>query len=908
MAKYEYGKILTDVSKYLWEALPNDKKKRALFFKSPGSKNLSPLSVPLKRALDDKLKLYAQKRDRVRGYADLVKPYAHKYPSFSIYLDNEKNISEDTSMLFYALFMACMHGWIQHTVSTGDTIEVIQKVIEYLKQTKDNEDKDKAAESKALLELIEIMLTKMELPFRQGVHYSRYFLPYPNFPNDLYPKKEGEEVHREVALFLMLFFQLHGSMRLRYARECERIRSSEFFRFMQYKSQVMHNSASDEQRTRITHSLEVAGIAKTVASQLGCNWELAEAMALGHDFGHVPFGHVGEEQLDACLHNAWAGRFAHSLQSVKVLNHLSRHSTIYDNFGISGLCLSQPVLEGVLKHDTDCLMQDISRASWRLQYDEWKEALLEGEETNITIGGLESQIVYWADKIAYAGHDWDEMVRWGMVSDVAEKVDDMLHRIHQVRHIARDPKKEKSETPKYLNKTKVASYTEDQIIDFIYARIEDMRFAITIPPVTVSEKAIHSAFSVEEKKEHPENQSPLKNLVDGLKMLFDNDNSVLKKTQKLQFFSNNSYARLYFYFSVAYHWILITGIYPKQFKKNDDVVWILNHYLCGIDNRAVVRAFETHLITKTRETLKAEYDGKTERDVRDAGSEAMTNPANTSIEDPIDGKNTLAAVREHVSEIGYISDQSTAELKEKADKVGDFKKWFKRTLQRKMIVSMDEKYVKALGRTSSFVGHYYIGSPRVRSMKLKGKMIIKALFEFYMAHQDMLPEEYQLRIGFDTQKLTRHPFKGSILEVPSESETEEEKSNRLLGSLVYKYLEERCAELKEQRLSDYSENLLRLKDGEEKWHQKFERLFGKTLPPEVQSMMPTVQSLYDPSATAEQQTPQTIDEKQFVNLCRHITTARTVADYIACMTDRMAEKKYTEITSASTAWSTSYHE
>ena len=285
-------------------------------------------------------------------------------------------------------------------------------------------------------------------------------------------------MQRNRAIFTMLFFQLHGSMRQRYARESDRIISSEFFRYLQYKTQVMCNQASDEQRTRLTHSLEVAGLAKAVAKQLGCNWELVEAISLGHDLGHAPFGHQGEEALNNCLQDAWAGKFSHSLQSAKVVGLLACHTTLNDHFGIEGLCLSRPVIEGILKHDTDNLFHDIRQASWRLQFNGWREALIrygmkdnEPEWDNgLAIGGLESQIAYWADKIAYAGHDWDELAKSDILLQRTQDVEQILKRMHQVRHMAHarggrgnDPKKRIEKINSEIDLIRLIRYHMDQI-------------------------------------------------------------------------------------------------------------------------------------------------------------------------------------------------------------------------------------------------------------------------------------------------------------------------------------------------------------------------------------------------------------------------------------------------------------
>ena len=195
-----------------------------------------------------------------------------------------EQIKEDVfeSTLIYTMVFICMYGWVLNKSSTNVAIDCIMKILEYLRENKQN-----------LYKRIDQLLLLSEFPFREEAKYGRYYLEFPKSDssscNDAVLLKHQE---RKKAIFLMLFWELHGTMRLRYARECERIRSSQFFRYLQYKAQVMFNCASDEQRTRLSHSLEVSGTAKTIAKQLGCNWELAEAIGLGHDVGHVAFGGV----------------------------------------------------------------------------------------------------------------------------------------------------------------------------------------------------------------------------------------------------------------------------------------------------------------------------------------------------------------------------------------------------------------------------------------------------------------------------------------------------------------------------------------------------------------------------------------------------------------------------------------
>jgi len=868
------------------------------------------------------------------------------------------------SYLGYCVIMMCMYGWVLHKTSTNETINRIVKVLHHLK--------------KKYMDLyIEInnMLYEFELPFREGGEYSRFLIYFPERDIDsldkercwkLFSKTEGmrfeDEVFREKikkvreqnkqweklsgeekedvenavkamlwhnkAIYLMLFFQLHGSVRLRYSRECERITSSVSFRYMQYKAQVMFNNASDDQRTRLTHTLEVAGVAKTIAKQLGCNWQLVEAMALGHDLGHVPFGHQGEEALDECLHQAWAGRFAHSLQSVNVLGDLAQHATVFDQFGVNGLCLSRPVLEGVLKHDTDNLLHDIRRASWRLQYNGWREALIRknsieiknGEKTKktdepewyqgLSIGGLETQIVYWADKIAYAGHDWDEFAQSGLLDQMTQDIDRILKRMHQLRHMAHGRATGKKE--------KISDITSEvDLIRFIRYHIEQIRGTITAPKEKEEEtseneevgsgasvKRFAAAFKANKdvakydakedakkvrsleifiEKREGEERSPLACFVEEYLFLMERYIKNPERKWSLKFFTVDEYELILDFFTVAHDLIYLTEVFPRPYKKSDDVVWILCHYLLDIDNRCMVQALQPKLIRNSRMVLASV---NTEVEVLEHGMEAFLQPVKSASEKlPSifhDTVKSLSDARTVWSELGYIEERDNPFRREKKE----LKKWFRETMQKKMYIRMEDGEIFAHNRISGFVQSYYIGSERVRIMKHKAHKIIRKLFEFFMGHEDMLPTEYRHRIAFDAQKL-------SMLE----DEFAGVEGKRFL---VIQYLFER---LQENQRCAGKNGLCKIFDNTTRGAQVPEGLLR-----EVVKCFTDCADFDKANADIEKVLKTAALYPQFLELCEHIAKARVITDYLSTMTDRYAEKKYNEIVSSSTSWSLSFHE
>ena len=179
--------------------------------------------------------------------------------------------------------------------------------------------------------------------------------------------------------------------RTRFQRDRERVIHTTAFRRLEYKTQVFINHEGDYYRTRLTHSIEVAQIGRSVARTLGANEDLVETICLAHDIGHPPFGHSGETALARLMKEH--GGFNHNQHSLRVVTQLENR---YPDF--PGLNLSWEVLEGMVKHETD---YDIADAQ---DYDPELR------------GSLEAQIANVADELAYTSHDLDDGLRSGMIS------------------------------------------------------------------------------------------------------------------------------------------------------------------------------------------------------------------------------------------------------------------------------------------------------------------------------------------------------------------------------------------------------------------------------------------------------------------------------------------------------------
>jgi dGTPase len=183
--------------------------------------------------------------------------------------------------------------------------------------------------------------------------------------------------------------------RTEFQRDRDRIIHSTAFRRLEYKTQVFVNHEGDLFRTRLTHSIEVAQIARSIARNLRLNEDLVEAISLAHDLGHTPFGHAGQEALDACMKEY--GGFEHNLQSLRVVDQLEEHYGAFD-----GLNLMFETREGILKH---CAPSDAKMLG------EIGQRFLDKKQPT-----LEAQLANLADEIAYNNHDIDDGLRSGLLT------------------------------------------------------------------------------------------------------------------------------------------------------------------------------------------------------------------------------------------------------------------------------------------------------------------------------------------------------------------------------------------------------------------------------------------------------------------------------------------------------------
>jgi len=237
--------------------------------------------------------------------------------------------------------------------------------------------------------------------------------------------------------------------RSEYQRDRDRIIHSAAFRRLEYKTQVFVNHEGDLFRTRLTHSLEVAQIARSVARSLRLDEDLTEAIALAHDLGHTPFGHTGQDALNACMRPY--GGFEHNLQSLRVVDFLEQRYAAFD-----GLNLTFETREGILKH---CSLRNARTLG------DVGERFIKKQRPS-----LEAQIANLADEVAYNNHDVDDGLRSGLLS---------MEQLAEVRIIARHMKAVLREHPRVAGRRliheTVRRMIDTLVTDLIRASAQNLR-------------------------------------------------------------------------------------------------------------------------------------------------------------------------------------------------------------------------------------------------------------------------------------------------------------------------------------------------------------------------------------------------------------------------------------------------
>lgn len=635
-------------------------------------------------------------------------------------------------------------------------------------------------------------------------------------------------LHKELNMeqSLKIYSDLFDDYRTLFRKEEERIIYTEAFRRLQYKTQVMINSASDDQRTRLLHSLEVQKISRKIAIALKANYELTDAIAIAHDIGHSPFGHAGERTIKHFLESEMAGSFSHALQSVKVVDYLCSHRALKPK-GLKGLGVSDLVLEGILKHDSDSFSDNMASPAFRLQYE--CDRLYKPVGTNhsdysdnqIYIGGIESQIVCWADKIAYMSHDWEEFVNVGLLEVLLSRINEI---IIQINDFVVDSKNKKYEYLENIESDKLRSINKafNELKEQFYSQNYSDRF-------------------------DNKNDLFVKKLNDLIRVLQETVALQQKHPNSFLLFSNEQYKIMYSFFSVAYAWIVITKIKPKDIGGKIDIIFVIYEYLCETTAHRTVPALIKSLV--------------------DSCSDELSNCNNKNISYDQLIKNCNQSWKK--SQETIIGDKDNSVL------CSEDRKKLKSELKTSFAVCFEPECADAVNYIGNFIHEEFIDSTRVRFMTKKAEIIIKELLNFYYLNYHMLPLKHRKRIELETSLCVNI-----------------DGIKNLLCEYYNEMIEEAIAEYK------YSGN-----------PEKFEnikKIIIKKIKTLSKNDMDNSDFNVEKYDVFKQEVLKIINTDDI--FAKDAIKLRIIADYISGMTDRMAEKKYNEICSSSTQWSKAFTE
>ena len=353
-----------------------------------------------------------------------------------------------------------------------------------------------------------------------------------------------------------VYTEAPAAYRGEFQRDRDRIVHSTGFRRLVYKTQVFVNHEGDHYRTRLTHSLEVAQIARTVAGVLGLNESLVEAIALAHDLGHTPFGHAGQDTLNTCMRDY--GGFEHNLQSLRVVDHLEAK---YADF--PGLNLTFETREGILKHCSTRNARELGEIG---------ERFLQRHQP-----GLEAQVANIADAIAYNNHDVDDGIRAGLLS--IEKLREQALFDKQFSAVRRQYPDLEGRRLVYEIIRRMINLVVTDLIDTTQAKLDDLNLA-SIDEVREYGSPIVS-FSEQVQREHVS----LKGFL--MKNLYKHD-KVREMTDKAQQMVKSLFA----------HYMAEPAHMPKEFcataSRGDasEQARVVADYVAGMTDRYAIAEFE----------------------------------------------------------------------------------------------------------------------------------------------------------------------------------------------------------------------------------------------------------------------------------------------------------------------------
>ena len=304
-----------------------------------------------------------------------------------------------------------------------------------------------------------------------------------------------------------IYKEKENSIRSPYQRDRDRIIHSSSFRRLKHKTQVFVNTEGDHYRTRLTHSMEVSQIARTLARALGLNEDLCETLSLAHDLGHTPFGHAGEEVLDQCMIDH--GGFDHNIQTIRIVTLLESK---YYKF--SGLNLTIETLDGLFKHNGP--LKKMNKINNLLKLNKFKKKINFNSNPS-----LEAQVASISDDIAYNNHDLEDGFRAGLFS---------INEFNSKPHISKLINKHSKNIKIFRKEIIINQIIRELINAMVNDVIKTTNFNIKkIKPKTIYDIYNHNEFIVSFSKEMKDVDKKIKEF---LKKRMYNNKKVLTNTNK----------------------------------------------------------------------------------------------------------------------------------------------------------------------------------------------------------------------------------------------------------------------------------------------------------------------------------------------------------------------------------------
>lgn len=505
----------------------------------------------------------------------------------------------------------------------------------------------------------------------------------------------------------------------------------------------MVNSASDEQRTRLLHSLEVQRIAKKIALGIGANAELAENIAIAHDIGHAPFGHSGEDAINEFLTpKTKSGQladsdahFLHAMQSVKILDKIATH-TYLQKHGIDGLGLSDYVLEGVLKHDSDVFAEKLISADISNQYSVRRLCGIVGVEdyntyinqylTNasdtilpeVLIGSIESQIVAWADKIAYLGHDWEEFLDTKLLEKLMSRLNDMIREIFVICESRR-------QSNIYVDEFRHLELVKQEL------------------------QKIEKEYSIGTSYKDVWFNSVRDILIEIIKIIAE----IEELSDETNFFTLKEYKALKDYFAMVLSWVQLTDTYPQPYAMKYDPIYIFYMYLSGVRTTVITRKVTDKLIKGTIKTLafsSTKVKNQTRAEYLGYCNHKWVRMYRSICSDISDKKKRKKSLKNNVRECYLVKFARTKKIGANLVEV-DYDDITPITIEKYDYYSFYDTYCCLLNIINCIFSQY-ICSTRVSYMTQQAKKIVTGLMEYYVAHPEMLPYSQRKRYKKDLKK------------------------------------------------------------------------------------------------------------------------------------------------------------